>query len=73
MSPVNCYECGKLVLQNIDGLCPDCHREMEMLISTIKDFLVQNGQVNVMELSASTGIPTEKLLKLLRSGRLAVL
>jgi hypothetical protein len=46
---------------------------MEMMISTIKDFLVKNGEVNLMELSAATAIPTEKLLKLLRSGRLAVL
>ncbi|MFZ5640831.1 MAG: hypothetical protein ACOY4Q_09075 [Bacillota bacterium] len=73
MSPVNCCECGKLVLHNIDGMCADCHQEMEMMISTIKDFLVKNGEVNLLELSTATAIPTEKLLKLLRSGRLAVL
>lgn len=72
MSPVNCCECGKLVLHNIDGMCEDCHREMEMMISSIKDYLVHNGQVNLLELSASTGIATEKLLKLLRYGRLSV-
>lgn len=73
MTPVNCCECGKLVLDNIDGMCEDCRREIEMMISSIKDFLVQNGQVNLMELSVATGIPTEKILKLLRYGRLSVL
>lgn len=73
MKPVNCCECGKLVFESIEGMCEDCHREMEMMISTIKDFLVQSGQVNLLELSAATGIPTEKVLKLLRYGRLSVI
>lgn len=73
MSAVNCAECGKFVLTDFDGLCADCHQEMEMIVSTLKDFLVNHGQVNLLELSEATGISTEKLLKLLRRGRLALL
>ena len=72
MSSVNCSECGKFVLTDIEGMCEDCHRENEMMVSVIKDFILTKGGVNLLELTAATGIPTKKILNLIRKGRLQI-
>ena len=70
MSIRNCPDCGKLFEFYVKNLCPDCITQEENDFGAIVAFLKDNPGTKVPEISEATGIGANKIIKMLKSGRL---
>lgn len=68
----NCPECGKLFTFLSRNLCPECVALEDEYIRKIQQYLDDQGGATVTEISDGTGIPEEKIISLLREGRLII-
>lgn len=72
MRLVNCKDCGLLTLDRLEGYCPECWHEREMLISLVKDFLVFNSQAGLSEIVEHTGVSTLSVVQFIQEGRIII-
>ena len=72
MRLVNCKNCGLLTLDRLEGYCPDCWHEREMLISIVKDFLVFNSQAGLSEIVEHTGVSTLSVIQFIQERRISI-
>ncbi len=70
MSIRNCPECGKLFEFFFKNLCPDCIKKEEGDFEAIVAYLKNNPGVGITEISEATGIGANRIIKMLKSGRL---
>ena len=70
MSIRNCPECGKLFEFFFKNLCPDCIKKEENDFEAIVAYLKNNPGVGITEISEATGIGANRIIKMLKSGRL---
>ncbi len=70
MSIRNCPECGKLFEFFFKNLCPDCIKKEEGDFEAIVAYLKNNPEVGITEISEATGIGANRIIKMLKSGRL---
>lgn len=67
----NCTECGKVFLQTVGDLCPNCILEEEEDFKKIKDLVVEStGFFSAEELHEKTGVAMKRIIKFIRQGRL---
>lgn len=66
----NCPRCGKLFTRMSSPICEDCVKEEEELFQKVKQYIEENKDKNMMEVSEATGASMKKLMKYLREGRL---
>lgn len=66
----NCVRCGKLFSRLSRPICPDCAREEERLASVVMSFLKDNPSATIEEISESTGVDSQIILRLIRDDRL---
>jgi hypothetical protein len=66
----NCVRCGKLFNRLSRPVCPDCVREEERRAGVVMDFLKDNPSATIEEISESTGVDSQVILRLIRDDRL---
>lgn len=66
----NCARCGKLFNRLSRPICPDCAREEERQVGVVMDFLKDNPSATIEEISQSTGVDSQIILRLIRDYRL---
>lgn len=67
----NCAKCGKL-FQYIGGppICPNCKRKEEEDFELVKNYIYENKNANMIEISNETGVSTKLIERFIREGRL---
>ncbi|AFV10802.1 flagellar protein YvyF [Thermacetogenium phaeum DSM 12270] len=68
----NCPECGKLFAFLSRNLCPECAALEDEYVKRIQEYLDGPGGATIKEISDATEVPEEKIISLLREGRLIV-
>ncbi|HHY71384.1 MAG TPA: MerR family transcriptional regulator, partial [Thermoanaerobacterales bacterium] len=63
-------QCGKLFVYSHRNLCPECLKKDEQEFDLVRDFLYDNPQASLEEISEATGISTKNILEYLKEGRL---
>lgn len=66
----NCPNCGKLFVYVTKNLCPACAEKDEENFRNVKDYLYENPEATIDEVSEKTGVDTKKILEYLKEGRL---
>ncbi|HHX23594.1 MAG: TIGR03826 family flagellar region protein [Tepidanaerobacteraceae bacterium] len=66
----NCPQCGKLFIYSLHNLCPDCIAKDEDNYNLVRDYLYDNPNASVDEISEKTGVPSKNILEYLKEGRL---
>ena len=74
MSAKNCPICGKLFeYGGLTAVCPSCWQKNEQDFQKIKDYLYENPNMNVIQVSEATGVSIDKIKLFLREDRLIAL
>ena len=66
----NCVRCGKLFNRLSRPICPDCARDEERQADAVISFLKDNPSATIEEISESTGVDSQVILRLIRDDRL---
>jgi ribosomal protein L32 len=66
----NCPECGKLYVENVARLCPECYRKQEEDAEQVMEYLRDTNKATLEEIHHATGVKHKIILRLLRSGRI---
>ena len=70
MSAINCPRCGRLFHKIVSPVCPNCEKEEERQFQHLREFIEQEPQANINEISTETGLPIKRILQYIREGRL---
>ncbi|WP_163969591.1 hypothetical protein [Oceanobacillus halotolerans] len=65
----SCQYCGKID-HLINNLCDDCYQEEMRHLNEIKAFLSKYPTSNAMDIALKTGIPIDKITRLVKKGSL---
>lgn len=67
----NCAKCGRL-FQYIGGppICPKCKQKEEEDFQLVKNYIYENKNANMIEVSNETGVSTKLIERFIREGRL---
>ena len=66
----NCPQCGKLFVYNHRSLCPECLKKDEEGFDKVRDFIHNNPQASLEDVSKATEVSTKNILEYLKEGRL---
>ncbi len=68
----NCKKCGRLFSANNDStfLCSRCNESIDDDFIKVREYIYDNPTSSVKDVSLSTGIPTESILKWIRDGKI---
>lgn len=66
----NCRRCGKVFISFGSPICPECIEKEEEQYEVVRQYLIENPNVSVSEVSDSTGVPPELIIEFLRRGLL---
>lgn len=66
----NCKRCGRIYRYIGQSYCPKCAKEIDEMFLQIRDYIDENPDANVIEVSEATEIEEDIILMFLREGRL---
>jgi flagellar operon protein (TIGR03826 family) len=66
----NCPECGKIFTFIKTNLCPECKQKLEDQFEIVKQYLIENPQATMQQISEDTDIPEKTIAGYLRDGRI---
>jgi hypothetical protein len=66
----NCPECGRIFEFFFLNLCPECIEKEENESRAILNYLEANPGAGIPEISEATGISVDKIIRMLKGGRL---
>ena len=69
MALKNCSDCGKIYVENVSGLCPECLDKEEEQERLIIDFLRKKEKASVEEIHRETGVKERTILRMMKKGR----
>ena len=67
-----CRHCGRLFQSYGANICENCAEEIDQCFMTVKNYIYDHPEVNVMEISKETGVEEKMILGFLREGRLSL-
>ena len=70
---VNCPKCKKVFNKTFHPICDNCLQEEEVVFEKVREYLKDNPNINVQELSQATEVSTKKILDYVREGRIVIL
>ena len=70
MEAVNCPRCGKLFTRIKSPICPSCAKEDDQTFLKVREFVSDNENCTLSELSNGTGVSQKSILRYIREGRL---
>jgi len=68
----NCLRCRKVFPKIKDPICDSCKKEEELMFKKVKDYLDDNRDSSIVQISEATGISSKKILSYLRDGRIEI-
>lgn len=66
----NCRRCGRLFNRMGRDICPDCAREEDEKLATIRAYLRQHPLANIYEVANGTDVSYDEIVQFIRDGRL---
>lgn len=69
---IQCRQCGRLFQSLGNNICPGCVEELDKSFEMVKNYIYDNPDANVLEISKATGVPEKQVLEFLREGRLFI-
>lgn len=70
MSLRNCSECGRMFEFVFSTCCPECAEKEERNCRLVKDYLKENPEMGVNEISEATGVSCGTIIRMLKNGTL---
>ena len=68
----NCPRCGKLYAVNPKGICPTCITQVDEEYQRCADYLRENKQSNIYDLSDATKVTVKQITQFIREGRISI-
>jgi RecJ-like exonuclease len=68
LSLANCTICGKIIVNESTSFCKSCLEEKKEDIETVKNYLRNHANPNLMEVHTMTGVPVQTIQKLIKEG-----
>ena len=72
MEIVNCPKCGKIFTRILNPVCSSCVKDEEKVFEKLKEYITENQECTLSELSENTGVGPRKILRYIREGRLEI-
>ena len=72
MNVKQCKQCGRLFQSLGADICQSCAEELDRCFITVKKYIYDHPDANVVEISEDTGIAEKMILRFLREGRLSL-
>lgn len=72
MNIENCPRCGKIFVKNIRGVCYACMKELDQQCNQCIEYLRENRQCMIQELSEATGVSVKQITLFIREGRISI-
>ena len=66
----NCKHCNRLFQYQASKYCPSCVIELDQVFIKIREYIYDNPDSTVVEVSENTSISTEIIMEFLREGKL---
>lgn len=70
MGLTNCSGCGKLMLDNPRGICPDCYAQEEQDELAIVEFLREKKRSSVEDIHKATGVKYKTIMRMIQEKRI---
>ena len=70
MDARNCPRCGKVFVKIRDPICDACVKEEEKIFDKVRDYVKENPNKTLHEISEACEVTAKRLLTYLRDGRL---
>lgn len=70
MQLINCRECGKVCIDNLLRLCPECTARRQVEEEKVMAYLRERSQASLEEICQATGVKEDIVMDMLRRGRL---
>lgn len=70
MAIANCRRCGKLFNRIGRDICPDCVKDEDEKLATIRAYLRQHPLANIYEVANGTDVSYDEIVQFIRDGRL---
>ncbi|WP_350344123.1 hypothetical protein PRVXT_000497 [Proteinivorax tanatarense] len=70
MTVSNCPRCGKMFRKIKKSICPKCVAEEDKEYEIVREFLYDNPGAGIQDITESTGISEDRIIKFLREDRL---
>lgn len=68
----NCPRCRKVFNYISSPICESCEKEEEKIFESVRDYLKQNPNFTLAQVSEATGVSAKKILKYVKEGRLEI-
>lgn len=72
MNVANCHRCGKIYIKNLNGMCPNCVRDIEQQYDKCFKYLREYRSCTIDELNEATEVPVKQIAKFIREGRISI-
>ena len=70
MEAINCPRCGKVFVKISDPICPECVKEEEKIFDRVREYIRDNPNRTVKEVSDECDISVKRILGYIREGRI---
>lgn len=68
----NCDECNRVFAHPNRRLCQECYDQAQKAFTAVKEYLLQNPNASVADVSGETGVDVQVIYDYIRDGRLSV-
>jgi flagellar operon protein (TIGR03826 family) len=72
LNVANCPSCGRVYVKNLQNLCPNCLKGIELQYEKCLKFLKENRGCTITELSEGTEVSVRQITKFIREGRISI-
>ena len=70
MEMVNCPRCGKIFAKQYESICPKCLKEEEAIFEKVRDYVKENPDKTVHEVSEECEVTVKRIMQYIRDGRI---
>jgi flagellar operon protein (TIGR03826 family) len=70
MDYMNCPRCGKLFGRLSSPICKECEKEEENLFQKVRQYIDENPNSKIADVTEALGVSVKKIMRYLREGRL---
>jgi rubrerythrin len=72
MNVRRCAMCGVLFNSYGTNKCPECIQELDRQFILVREYIYQNEEADILEISKETGVEGKTILEFLKDGRLTL-
>jgi flagellar operon protein (TIGR03826 family) len=72
MTATNCPRCGRVFTKIKSPVCPACVKEDDKVFEVVREYVKENPDQSINEVSEQTEVPVKRIIQYIRDGRLEV-